>query len=37
MQSTTPTAVAAPLPLAELAQHLATLTDQRKPRGLRYP
>jgi predicted transposase YbfD/YdcC len=37
MQSTTPTDAAAPLPLADLAHHLATLTDQRKPRGLRYP
>lgn len=37
MQSSTNTTVAAPPLLADLAQHLATLTDQRKARGLRYP
>jgi predicted transposase YbfD/YdcC len=37
MQSTTSTAVAEPPLLADLVQDLAALTDQRKPRGLRYP
>jgi len=36
MQSTTSPAVAGHKLIESLAQHLASLTDQRKPRGLRY-